>query len=114
MANNVEIGTYTGNGAAINIELGFIPDHVRVINVTDGNQIFDWFNGMTAGHAIRQQNVVDNGTTGNSSLASITSNGITALAGDRTTPRRPGFTVGTALSTDTKVYRYIASRSTND
>lgn len=34
-----------GNGAAQNIELGWIPDYVRVINVTDGDLITEGYLG---------------------------------------------------------------------
>jgi hypothetical protein len=30
-------GYHVGNGAAINIELGFVPDRARVVNLTDGD-----------------------------------------------------------------------------
>jgi hypothetical protein len=32
-------GETVGNGAAINVELGWIPDRVEVVNVTDGDKI---------------------------------------------------------------------------
>lgn len=106
MANNVEIGSYTGTGAAINIELGFIPDYVLIENATDGDANWKWFSGMAAASALQQ--IAD----GTKSL--ITSNGVSPLAGDRTTPRREGFTIGTALSESAKVFRYVAMRSTHD
>lgn len=114
MANNVEIGSYTGTGAAINIELGFVPEYVRVVNTTDGDAAWEWFDNMTAAHAIAYNAIEDDGTTGNAAIAPITANGISPMAGDRTTPLRPGFTVGTALSESAKVFRYIAMRSSHD
>lgn len=36
-------GLTVGNGAAINIELGWVPDLVRVINVTDGDIITEGY-----------------------------------------------------------------------
>lgn len=100
MASEVKIGSYTGSGAAINIELGFQPDHVRVVNETDGTFAWEWFRGMTAGHALQSNATGDN--------SKITANGITTLTGGSNT--REGFTVGTALSTATKTFRYVASR----
>lgn len=106
MAQNVEIGSYTGTGAAINIELGFIPEYVLIENATDGDANWKWFSGMADGSALQQV------AAGTKTL--ITSNGVSALPGDRTTPRRPGFTIGTALSESGKVFRYVAMRSSAD
>jgi hypothetical protein len=114
MAQNVKIGTYEGTGAAINIELGFVPEYVRVVNAEDGDAAWEWFAGMTDGHAIAYNAIEDDGTTGNAAIAPITSNGVSDLVGDRTTPLRPGFTVGTALSESGKTFRYIAMRSSHD
>lgn len=111
MAAEIKVGTYEGTGAAINIELGFIPDHVRIVNTEDGDAAWEWFKGMTDGHAVAYAAIVDNGTTGNAAIAPITSNGVSELAGDRITPRRPGFTVGTAISESGKTFRYTATRN---
>jgi hypothetical protein len=101
MNPTIKVGTYTGNTAAIDIVLGFVPDYVRVINITDGTHAWEWFKGMTAGHAFQNANhgTVQNGV--------ISSNGISPVEG----ANGAGFRVGTALSTDAKVYRYVAMRS---
>lgn len=39
----VKVGITVGNGAAINVELGWIPDYVRVLNATDGDLITEAF-----------------------------------------------------------------------
>jgi hypothetical protein len=98
---NLRIGTYTGNAAAQNISLGFVPDWVRIVNVTDGTNETEWFNGMAAASGI---SVV---TTAGPVLD--TTNQVTAFAGD--TSNAAGFTVGTDLSVNTKVYRYVAGRN---
>jgi hypothetical protein len=98
MAGETVIGSYTGNGAAITINLGFVPDYVRVINVTDGDAGATWFNGMAAGTAIAE----------GAALATMGSNGITAFPGSLSASA--GFTVGTTLSESAKVFRYIAIR----
>jgi len=36
---NIRTGITVGNGAAINVELGWIPTHVQVFNATDGTLI---------------------------------------------------------------------------
>ncbi len=101
--NENKTGTYTGTGAAINIALGFKPTYVRIWNITDGDICWEWFNGMTAGHALQQAN---HDTAQNSR---ITSNGISQYAGVAgTTPE--GFTVGTALSESGDTFGYYAAR----
>jgi hypothetical protein len=104
MNPNIRTGTYTGNTAAQNIILGFVPDYVRVINITDGTTAWEWFKGMTNGHAFQNTN---HDTAQNSV---ISSNGISPYAGT-SGGNGAGFTIGTALSTDTKVFRYVAMRS---
>jgi hypothetical protein len=98
---NVRIGTYTGNAAAQNISLGFVPDYVEIFNVTDGTNCTFWFNGMAAASGIA---VV---TTAGPVLDAT--NQVTAYAGDAS--NAAGFTVGTDLSTNAKVYRYVAMRN---
>lgn len=38
-----KVGYSLGTGAAINVELGWIPDYVRIINLTDGDKITEGF-----------------------------------------------------------------------
>jgi hypothetical protein len=97
----IKIGTYTGNSAAQNIELGFVPDWVRIINATDGTNESEWFNGMAAASAIS--------TVTTAGPVLDTANQVSAYAGD--TSHSPGFTVGTDLSVNAKVYRYVAARN---
>lgn len=101
MKPTVHVGTYTGTGAALDLPIGFVPDYVRVCHITDGDESFEWFRGMTDGHAFQTVNH----DTAQQSV--ITSNGVSALDG----ANGAGFTVGTALSTSAKVYRYVAVRN---
>jgi hypothetical protein len=106
-------GTYTGAGAAITVRLGFIPDRIDIVNLTD-NIRHQWFKGMTNGHAIKQ---VAAGTT-----SALTSNGITAVPGTRPTHggtvgaetfvkgAEAGFTIGTDAAVNAKVYYWTAYR----
>lgn len=96
--NEVKVGTYTGTGAVINISLGWVPAFVMVINVTDGDVIGMWFNGMTDGTAIDIA----------AAVAANAADGISDYAGSTTAA--PGFTVGTDYSENTKVFRYLAVR----
>lgn len=106
MANSVKVGTYTGTGAAINIELGWVPDYVRVWNVTDGDVSWEWFNGLGAGDVLQNTN---HASTQNSL---VTSNGIDTYEPEDFTNSQ-GFTVGTTLSESAKVFRYVALRDDN-
>jgi hypothetical protein len=71
-----KIGTLTGTGAALNLELGFIPEFFEIFNITDGDIKHSWFDGMTAANAFQN---VSHADTQNSV---ITSNGITRFAGE--------------------------------
>jgi hypothetical protein len=42
------VDVVVGNGAAINVELGWIPDHVRVVNLTDADKDTEAFLGQIA------------------------------------------------------------------
>ena len=39
-------GTVVGTGAAINVECGFVPDYVRVVNLTDGDLVTELYHGV--------------------------------------------------------------------
>ena len=106
---NIKVGTVTGTGVAINISLGFIPDYVRIVNVTDGDTIHEWFYGMGAADAIKAINVVDSGSSGAAGLSLITSAGIDAYVGDSSNAK--GFTISSTISEADKVLRYVAIAS---
>lgn len=95
-------GTYTGTGAALNISLGWTPDHVTIENVTDGDNRWEWSSDMSAGHALQ--------TIADGTKSRITANGVTAFAGTAAALPK-GFTIGTALSEAGKVFRYTAHRT---
>ena len=97
MATIVKVGTYTGSGAAQNISIGFIPDHVHIVNTT-APAVDDWFGGMAAGTSI---------TTTGAAAVRAAPNGVTAFAGTAALAGQ-GFTVGAGLSTNASVYRYVA------
>ena len=103
MNPQVVIGTITGNGAAQNISLGFIPDMVEVFNVTDGDTEHVWFKGAGAALTIK--------LTG--ALATQAANGISAYNGSSTpgSEASPGFTIGTDVSENAKVLYYRATRN---
>lgn len=95
---NGKRGKFTGNGAAQNISLGFIPDFVIILNVTDGTSVELFINDVA-------------GATGSVDIDAAAgpvtdAGGITAYAGDAT--NACGFSVDAGNSVNAKVYRYIA------
>lgn len=81
-------GTFTSTAAAVTLPLGFLPDHVTVVNwtaaATDASAVFqsDFYRNATpAGYASRLSKTI---TTGAVTQAPITSNGFTlvTLGGD--------------------------------
>ena len=73
--NNIKFGTMDGTGAAIDIDLGWAPARVRVVNIESTTiEELEWFAGMANASAIKT-------VTGTVSRTKITSNGITPLSG---------------------------------
>lgn len=99
----VKTGSYVGTAAAISVELGFVPDYIRVWNETDGDETYEWFKGMAAASALKSAN---NAST---QFSKITSNGISAYAGT-VADKSAGVTFGSALSESGKTFRYAAFR----
>ena len=92
------VGKVTGTGAAININLGWVPDYVRIVNITDADVIDEWFaDGSAAGTAINTA----------AAVAARASNGITIL--NNATAK--GFTIGSGISESAKVLGYVAIRN---
>jgi hypothetical protein len=49
MTAQVKVGYVNGTGSAINVSLGWIPDHVKVINLTDGDDYWEnWLGKVIA------------------------------------------------------------------
>src|SRR4051812_37761806 len=101
MTATTKTGSYVGTAAAINIELGFVPDYVLIWNESDGDAKWEWFKGMANASALQ--------TVAAGTLSKITANGVTPYAGAQAS-KAIGFTVGTALSESTKTFRYLAVR----
>lgn len=101
--NEIKIGSYVGTGAAKNIELGFVPTAVIIVNATDGDQVSIGFPGQMAdGSAIA--------IVGAAGPVLDAANQISDYLGDST--HAEGFTVGTDLSENGKTFRYVALRGT--
>ena len=94
-------GKVTGTGAAINVAIGWIPDHVRILNVTDADRVDEWFrDGMPQGSSIP--------VTAQVGPVQAT-NGISTF--DNNTLGK-GFTIGSAISEAGDTLCYVATRTT--
>jgi hypothetical protein len=87
-----ETGKVTGTGADLTVTTGFVPSHVRVVNVNGSSM--EWFNGMADDSAVKLTNATD-GTARALTLA----NGITPVPAvyNATTGQvinTPGFAIG--------------------
>lgn len=96
---NITVGTYTGDGSAKNIEIGFVPSYVRIVNITDVG-VDEWFAGMTDATSYT------NSTEAAAGAVRAAPGGVTPNEGSAGISA--GFSVGAALSVNAKVYRYIA------
>lgn len=84
--DEVATGTFTGTGAAINVQLGWVPTHVVVANPNDAGALYPvlmWWKGMAAASALKITTAV----------AKITTLGISEYAGTEGT-NKAGFTIG--------------------
>lgn len=96
-------GSVEGTGAAINVQLGFIPVYVKCYNHDDAGSAapsVEWWTGMGAGHGLK--NTTD-------TQAKITTGGISEYAGADGTASK-GFTIGTdsALNAAAETIFYVA------
>lgn len=49
MSSQVKVGFIHGTGSAENVELGWIPDYVKIVNLTDGDKIHEnWLHKVIA------------------------------------------------------------------
>jgi hypothetical protein len=94
-------GKIVCDGAATNVELGFVPKQVEIQNITNPST-HRWYYGMTAAYCIQEA------ADGVKSV--VTSAGISGYAGDAT--HAPGFTIGTnaVLNTASDVLYFKAFR----
>lgn len=92
--------TYAGTAATLNLDLGFIPISARALNVTDGDAGWTWFRGMDSAMCITEV----------STLASVTSAGVTIL--DGSAGNGIGLTLGgnTTVNESGKTYVVVFER----
>jgi hypothetical protein len=81
----IATGSFTAasSAAAVNVNCGFVPDYVKLINVAaTARQIatVEWFRGSMGEAAyLKETIVVDSGSTGDKSLEYVSSSGLTKL-----------------------------------
>lgn len=83
MSNTTKTGNIAGTGAALKVNLGFVPDYVEVFNFSDAGSLWPtmkWFKGMAAASALKGLKTVDSGATGNASQALVLVNGISTYS----------------------------------
>lgn len=99
--NNAKIGSVEGTGAVLNVECGFIPSYVKILNIDDAGSLFsslEWFQGMATASGLKTKSIADDGTTANKSSELITSNGISEFAGSVAGAQLTGTVAATAGS----------------
>lgn len=54
--DQIKVGTVEGTGATLQVECGFVPKYVKVLNIDDAGKMFaslEWFQGMANGSAFK-------------------------------------------------------------
>ena len=99
----------TGTGSDIDVELGFTPSYVKVINRTQATML-EWVQGMGDDNGIEYAS--------GGGLTSVTSDGITALSTSSVQTTDPvtvtgfnGFQIPAAFQSDGDELYYIAARN---
>lgn len=93
------IGTVVGGSSATAVVLGFTPDHVEVINMTDYNKMFIWATPMTSDTAVILYPA--------STISQIASGGVTPV----TTAGSQGFSLGFNIAIASKLLAYKATKN---
>ena len=101
--NRLKTGTVEGTGAEIEIECGFKPNYVKLLNI-DGVAILEWTPDVGAGKGLK---IADSGT-GATDISLISTLGITVSA---STDDFRGFKIGadTDVNVDSQTICWIAS-----
>lgn len=93
---NMKVGTYTGTGSSINVEVGFVPDFLIIMNYTDGTPVVFWDSSMTAATSLDMAAAAASNAAG--SVSPYDTNYF-------------GFSTGADNSVSAKVYHYIAFKA---
>lgn len=75
---NVATGSFTGAGAIVDVDLGFVPRYIKFVNVTD-RTIFEYMEGMAATTTLKAV-AAGTLTADTTSALVVTDNGFTISA----------------------------------
>lgn len=108
-------GSVEGTGSAINVECGFTPDYVWLLNIDDAGSLWPsmtWTADMADASAFKTLAIVDSGSTAGKSSEKVTTNGITPYAGTVGSDSE-GFTIGadTDVNASAETIVYVAMAS---
>lgn len=96
MAAKFKRDSYIGTGASLNISVGFIPEALIIINVSDGTPVVFWDDLMPGGTSVDMAAAAGSNAAGSiSAFPGASANGM-------------GFSTGVDNSVNGKVYHYIA------
>ena len=86
--NEVFVKTMDGTGAAIDVNCGFVPAYVKVVNIEQATvSQLEWYRGMADASALRTSGTLGTGTK-------IVANGITPKGDAASDTVEQGFTIG--------------------
>ena len=102
MSAKIRTGNYVGTGASLDIEVGFIPEAIILVNQTSGALAAIWFDGMPAGTSIDVAHV---GTT---STIATNAAGSTTRYGGNIALKGHGFMTGADNSVNNARYYWLA------
>lgn len=91
----IKTGSFTGAGAAVNVECGFTPLFAIVVNMTDNDVLDVFIAGMGAATGIQI----------GAAVAARSSNGCVAYAGSDS--EAEGLTIGSAVAENAKSIFYV-------
>ena len=107
------IASYTGTGANVNLDLGFIPAHAQALDVTSGANQWWWNSGFSSTTAAASQTIWGViATSDNSSaavLATITNGAGGILPLDGSTGSGIGLVIGTNTVINVSGHGYIVT-----
>lgn len=111
-------GTITGTGSAINVEVGFVPDYVKVVNenAIEGEiMVLESFKAQLDGDSVATWSILDNGTDTTKNIGIEGTNGLSEYDASDIQITDPitnlgfaGFTIPAAFQDNADVMHYIA------
>lgn len=122
----IKTGKFTADGNDVKLDLGFIPDYIKLINAnaaTGEVAVIEWFNQLGAAKEFQTVIVADNGSTGNTNFKynSSTAEVEATVEGHKVQTTNPimvygdrGVQIDTSWMDDSDVIYFIAIASDRD